>query len=437
MNSPSYRQFLAYFVPLALQTIAQSLTYPLVTMVASRGEGGPLNLAGLAQSQTVSGVFWTLGVGLVTAGMLFGKTREGLARCVRINNGIILAVVGIYGILILPPVAHFLFGRMLGLPPLIEKPAYTTFIASLPLMVLFFLRNPYQIVLFNSNATGRAFGATMGRILLTLVLSPLLCALDAVGPIWAVFCLTLPVALELILSRALALPFMKKIEQDARRPPAYLEILVFALTLSVGVFFLSLSGFMLGAFIARTANPEHMLTVYYMVLGIVGPLAVGATRIQALLITYYGQAEQVNRKLRRFTLAVGVIMGMLPLVLLLPGIMEFYYVDLQKLDPADMPLVRNVAWALVFFPCAVALRAYSEGKAAWLKKPVTVLTGHAVYLAVVAVVAFFALNAGMPGHLLGALALLLANLAAAGMILFSLHWEQRGDVPVPAMSLDE
>ncbi len=432
----SYRRFLAYFVPLALQGIAQSLTYPLVAMVASRGPGGPLNLAGLAQSQTICGVLWTLGVGLITAGMVFGKTREGFARCVRINNAILLAMVGVYGILMLPPVSHFLFGRLLGLPPLIEQPARVTFLVSLPLMILFFLRNPYHIAMFNNNATGRAFGATVGRILLTLLLSPLFCALDAVGPIWAVVCLTLPVALELIMSRILALPYIRKIEYGSGTPPGYTEILVFALTLSVGGLFLSLSGFMVGAFMARAADPEHMLPVYYMVLGVVGPVASGAMRLQALTITYFGQSERINRGLFKFSLAAGMVMGVLPLFLLLPGMVEWYYVGLQKLDPVDLPLIHSTAWLLVLFPFTVALRAYSEGKAAWFKKPVTVLTGQAVFLAVVAVTAFFFLNVGMPGNLLGALSLLLANLAAAGMILFSLHWERRGGLPVPSVKVE-
>ncbi len=432
----SYRRFLAYFVPLALQGVAQSLTYPLVAMVASRGPGGPLNLAGLAQSQTVFGVLWTLGIGLITAGMVFGKTREGFARCVRINNIILLALVGIYGILMLPPVSHFLFGRLLGLPLLIEQPAKVTFMASLPLTVLFFLRNPYHIAMFNNNATGRAFGATLGRILLTLLLAPLFCAFNAVGPIWAVVCLTLPVALEVIMSRILALPYIRRLECGSGTLPGYTEILVFALTLSVGGLFLSLSGVMVGAFIARAANPEHMLPVFYMVLGVVGPMASGAMRLQALTITYYGQSERLNRQLFKFSLAVGMVMGVLPLLLLLPGLVEWYYVTLQKLDPVDLPLIHSTAWLLVLVPFAVALRAFSEGKAAWCKKPVTVLTGQAVYLAVVAVTAFFVLNAGMSGNLLGALSLLLANLAAAGMILFSLHWERRGGLPVPPVEVE-
>lgn len=433
-DSP-YRHFMAYFVPLALQSMAQSLTYPLVAMIASRGPGGPLNMAGMAQANAVFGVLWTLGVGLLTTGMVYGQTKAGFARCVRINNGIILASSGIYLVLMLPPVSHWMFHGLLGLPASIERPATLAFMAALPLTVLFFLRSPYQIALYNNRATGRAFGATLGRIGVTLVLSPVFCALNAVGPVWATVCMTLGVAVELIMSRYFALPFLKRFPSKPELSPHYAEIIVFTLTLTVGALFLSLSGFMIGAFIARAPNPEHMLPVFYLAMGVAGPVASGATRLQALVITSYGSSSKRNAQLVKFSVVMGLVLGCLPLVFILPGLIGGYYVMLQKLDPGDLPLVRMTAWALVLFPFTMALRAYSEGKAAWFKKPVTVLTGQAVYLAMVAVLAFFALNLGVPGHLLGAGAISLANLAAAGIILFSLRWEQRGDLPVPPMEL--
>ena len=44
------------------------------------------------------------------------------------------------------------------------------------------------------------------RIILTALLSPLFCVLGLVGPIWAVVCLTIPVALEALVSGVLAAP---------------------------------------------------------------------------------------------------------------------------------------------------------------------------------------------------------------------------------------
>jgi hypothetical protein len=38
-----FKNILLFFIPLAVQSLSQGLTYPLVAVVASRAEGGPLN----------------------------------------------------------------------------------------------------------------------------------------------------------------------------------------------------------------------------------------------------------------------------------------------------------------------------------------------------------------------------------------------------------
>lgn len=78
--SPRSRAMWFFSIPPALQATARVLPYPLVTMVASRDAGGPLNLAGLAQSQIVMFLIGTLGAGLVTTGMVLGRTRSGFGK---------------------------------------------------------------------------------------------------------------------------------------------------------------------------------------------------------------------------------------------------------------------------------------------------------------------------------------------------------------------
>src|ERR1700690_4265665 len=89
--APSYRRLTAFFIPLALQSASQSLTYPLVAMVASHGPGGTLNLAGVAQSNIVMFLVGAVGAGLVTAGMVYGKSRLGFSRFFAVNN--LIAVI--------------------------------------------------------------------------------------------------------------------------------------------------------------------------------------------------------------------------------------------------------------------------------------------------------------------------------------------------------
>jgi hypothetical protein len=410
--SPTLRTLTGFFIPLAIQAASQALSYPLVAMVASRGPGGTVNLAGLAQSNTVMFFLGMFAISSVTTGMVFAKTREGYQkfRLMVVATG--LVVIAIQAGLSIPTVSHLLFGQFIGLPPSIEEPAHITLMACIPLQFIFFFRIPYFVVMYVGKATGKASMATIARIILTALLSSLFCALGLVGPIWAVVCLTIPVAVEALVSGILAAPFIKALEPCRTSPPSVREIFIFNLPLSVGGYFLSASAIILAAFIARTPEPDRILPVYYLALGLVNPMAFAATRIQTIVIVFPPKSQQ-DRLTLRFGLAAGAILGMLPLIFTLPGLAEFYYVKLQNLDPRDLNLVRMTAISLIFFPISVALRAQSEGLAAWLKKPTTVLTGHALFLTTITVTGFTLLKLGTPGQVIGAIGLTLGSLASS------------------------
>jgi hypothetical protein len=117
-------------------------------------------------------------------------------------------------------------------------------------------------------AAGRASMATMMRVIITALLAPLFCLLGAVGPLWAIVCLTLPVILEVSASALLAAPYIKKLEPSNDPPPLKKELIRFNLPLSISGYFLALSAMVLGAFIARAADPERMLPAYYLALAL-------------------------------------------------------------------------------------------------------------------------------------------------------------------------
>ena len=418
-----------FFVPLAIQASSQALCYPLVAMVASRGPGGPLNLAGLAQANIVMFFFGMFALSYVTTGMVFAKTREGYRkfRLVTLLTGVVVIII--QAILCTPPLAHFIFGKIIGLPPSIEQPARTTFLVSIPLQFLFFLRIPNFVVMYIGKATGMASLATIGRIALTALLSPVFCNFGLVGPVWAVVCLTIPVAVEVLVSRIFATPFLKSLESAREKPPRAREIFLFNLPLSVGGYFLSVSAIILAGFIARAPDPGRILPVYYLALGLANPMAFAATRIQTIVLAFPPQSASDRRTLR-FALAAGFILGLVPLIFSLPGLIELYYVTLQKLNPQDLQLVRLTAVSLIFFPFAVAIRAQSEGLAAWQKKPVAVLTGHAFFMATIIATGFSLLKFGVPGHLIGPTGLTLGSLMSSAAMRLFLEKAKEGPVPV-------
>jgi hypothetical protein len=372
----------------------------------------------------------TLGFGLITTGMVHGRTREGFRRFHLLTLRLGLVVILLQALLCLPAVAHLLFGRIIGLPPAIESPATLTLAVSLPLQFLFFLRIPYQVAMYNALAAARASMATMLRIGLTAVLAPLCCLAGWVGPLWAVACLTLPVALEVGASAVLAKPFIAAIAPGRAPPASKRQMFWFNLPISIGGYLLSLSAIMLGAFVARAPNPERMLPVYYLALGLATPLAYGATRVQEVVLAF-PPASPTDHRTLCFALRAGTVMGLLPLLMILPGLIDLYYVRLQNLPPPDLPFLRATAAALAVYPLSVAVRAQGEGLAGAARKPLTVIAGQAVFLATVALSGGVFLVMGLGGNLIGPLGLVLGNLGSTATLRLLLRWTVKPDHPAP------
>jgi hypothetical protein len=398
-------------------------------MVASRGPGGPLNLAGLAQAVTVMFFLGMIAISSVTTGMVYAKTREGYQKFRKVTLLTATGIIAVQAILSIPVLSHLLFGRLIGLPPSIEQPASVAFMISIPLQFLFFMRLPYFVVMYLGKATGNASLATIVRILLTAMLSLLFCTLELVGQIWAVVCLTIPVAMEVLISRIFATPLLKSLESCPENPPGAMEIFKFNLPLSVGGYFLSASAVILAAFIARTPDPDRILPVYYLALGLANPVAFAATRIQTIVLAFPPQSAK-DRRTFRFCLGAGAVLGILPLIFILPGPAEFYFVKLQKLGAQDLPLVRLTAISLICFPLSVAIRAQSEGLAAWSKKPITVLTGHAMFMVTIIATGFVLLFLGTPGYLIGPVGLTLGSLASSVTMRIVLDRGEESALPV-------
>ncbi|MFO7708517.1 MAG: hypothetical protein R6V84_10125 [Desulfobacterales bacterium] len=418
--TPGARRLTRLFIPLAVQAASQSLCYPLVAMVATRGPNGPLDLAGLAQANTVLFFLGMFAISLVPTGMVYARTREGYRRFYRLTLGIGALASAVQSMLCIPAVSHLLFGRIIGLPPAIEASAAIGLIASIPLQMIFFSRIPYFVAMYVGRATGIASIATIGRVVFTAMLSPVFCYFGAVGPVWAVVALTLPVGLETLASWHFSRRFIRGLPGGEEEPPGVRDILRFNLPLTVGGYFLSLATIAVAAFIARAPDPEIVLPAYYLALGLANPVAFAATRIQTLVLMF-APTQSVRQSILRFSIGAGLILGILPLIFILPGPAELYYVRLQNLDPRHLWVVRQTAAALVLFPLAVALRAHIEGVAACLRRSVSVLIGHAALLATISVCGLTALALNLPGYLIGAFCLSLGSAASSATMRLSLR----------------
>ncbi|MFZ1983287.1 MAG: hypothetical protein WAU91_02670, partial [Desulfatitalea sp.] len=195
-------------------------------------------------------------------------------------------------------------------------------------------------------------------------------------------------------------------------------------------YLLSLSGILLGGFIARAADPERMLPAYYLALGLATPVAFGATRLQEVVLSFHPPQSKERRTLV-FALVAGAVLGLLPLLFILPGLAEFYYVRLQNLAPVDLPIVGMTALGLVAFPLTVAVRAQGEGLAGVARKPMTVIAGQAAFLTTVLITSALSLRLGAAGNWIGPIALCLGNLASTTVARLLLGRLKGHDRPVP------
>lgn len=419
-----YNNISYYFIPLAIQAISQSFTYPLVAIVATQGEGGPLNFAGLMQGINIMNIMGMLGSGLITTGMVFGKSKEGYEsfRKLTIILGFIVCFLQL--LLVVPAIAHFVLGTLLNLPEQIEKAAYKTVLVSIPLQILFFIRNPYTVVLYNHKATTKASIPSFARIFLTAIMAKLFVTIGLVGPSWAMVCIGVPVALETALYKYFATPYIKNLQPSNIETPKKMDMFLFNIPLSISTVLVFFTTFLMAAYIARAPNSVQMLPIYYLALGLVSPMNFAASKIQPIVILF---ADETKGQfiLPKYSLYAGIVLGAIPLLFLFPWTSQLYYVNIQNLNPEDLPLVKETALLLFFVPIAVALRAYTEGLAAYLKKNTTYITGQAIYLSTAAVIGFFALNLGLSGNLIGGVGLIFANLASAATMRLSLFWDKQ------------
>jgi hypothetical protein len=430
--APTYRTLTGYFIPLALQAASQSLTYPLVAMVASHGPGGTLNFAGVAQSNTMMFMTGAIGAGLVTSGMVYGRSRLGFARFVAVNNLMTLLTALVQAAICIPPLGHAVFGGMLGLPASIEEPARQAFPLTILLNLLFFARNPYQVLLFNNAASGLASTATFARIGLTLALSPVFVSLGLVGPRWAMIAQAIPVGIEVLVSRHYSRPFASVFAESDEGVPNARAILCFNLPLSLGGFLMTVAGTMLGAVIARAGQPERMLPAYYLAVGVANPMAYAATRMQNVVLCFPPRSPDDGLTFR-FAIRAGALVSFIPLLFLLPGLSHWYYVSVQRLAQTDLPLVYGSALLLVGFPFTAGLRSHREGLAALARKTSSILAGNIAFVAALAITAPAFLALKISGNFIGPIALVLANLAGLGALTLLQTLPER---PGPAKVID-
>jgi hypothetical protein len=396
-----------FYVPLIIQSASQSLTYPLVASIVSHGENGVLGLAAFAQGQALMFVISACGGGLLTTGMVFARSKEGFTLFKKLNFLMTIALLIIQACACLPAIHPIIFQSILGLKDPMSGIAREVLFLCLPMQLFFFLRTPALIALYNARASSVANWATLCRIVLTALLAPVFIRYGLVGYRMGLLAMTLPVFLEMVLAQVLAQPYIRKLAPSTERVASLRSQLLFTIPISFGGILLALSGFMVGAFIARSPGAERMLAIHYVTMGIVNPVSYAAIRMQAVVLAF-PPADRRGHHLFRYAIAAGLVLMILPLLGQIPWIAGWYFGTIQNLPAQDIPFAMRAMLTISILPIIQTIRGHAEGLAAWMKRPNAILAGQAVYLATIVCSLFVCLSIGVPGYLMGVISYLLA-----------------------------
>lgn len=401
-----------FFVPLCIQAMSQSLTYPLVGIIVSHGRLGAAEFAAFAQGLLVMFLIGTTGYGLITTGMVFAKDRIGHLRFTRVNFLLMGLQAALQGLLAMPGIAPFVFGNCLGLTGEQLEIARWSMLCALPAQVGFMLRNVPQVILYNEHKTAIANTATILRILITAALAPGFYACGLVGWGWGCVCLSLPVFFEAGLMALRARPYVRALPLKRRGEAkvTVAKLFLFNIPLSLGGFLLIFAVFMLNAIINRSENGAAMLAIHLVAMGLVNPLSYGALRNQAVAIGF-PQRSLRDQRTFLFALASGLCLSAILFLLQIPTISAWYFGSVQNLQSWQLPLARNALWVAIPFLVLQALRGHAEGLAAYRRRPNAVLSGQAVFFGILVVVLVALFHFRCPGYLMGISALTVASAA--------------------------
>ena len=396
-----------FYVPLLLQAVSQSLTYPLMAAIVSHGANGVKDYTAFALGQTVMFMIGALGGGLITTGMVFGRDRVGFHNFKRLNIWMAAAMTVLQLLVCLPGIDRFVFHVMLGLPDPLWPVARNTLMMGQVMQIGFFLRNVPFVALYNARNSAAANMATIFRILLTALLSPVFVWLGWVGPRWGVVAMTGPVLLEMALAYRFALPYIRQLPEGEPGSARLRAQLAFTLPLSFGGFLLATAPSMIGIFIGHSADSVQMYAIHIVTIGLANPVGFAALRMQSVVIAYPPRFRG-DTAVFRFGLFSGILLA-LPLFLLqIPFISDWYFVRVQNLAPERLGLARQVMLLFTLLPIFQSMRGYAEGLAACFRRPNAILAGQAMNLASLVCTLAITLHIGMRGCFMGVTSVVVA-----------------------------
>ena len=427
-----------FYLPLMLQAFSQSLTYPLVAGIVTHGPDGVDALTAFSQGQAVMFMIGAFGGGLITTGLVFARTWYGYLSFRRLNALMMGVLLAVQCVAAMPPFAGWIFRGFFAMPPNLAETARFTLLAGVVMNGAFFLRNVPMVVLFSNYDSAKANNATFLRIGVTLACAAIFPCIGWTGVRWGIAAFTFGVLTEYVATWAWARPYVARMRRShlsmpGRDTPGAGEVLSltleqfrFTLPLSLGGFLLMLSPLIVAAFVGRSAAAADMLAIHYVTLGVANPVAYAAMRMQTVAIQFPPE-RRGDRRLLAYALAVGAVLGLVPLLFSTPAVGNWYFGTYQNVPPRILGTSR-LAVGIYSLICMIqAVRGRIEGLAAKFRRPTAVMAGQIAYTASLFIALAVLLPLGVPGWAMAVAAIFVAPVAAAATIYAALAVGARRD----------
>jgi len=408
-----------FYIPLLLQAFSQSLTYPLVASIVTHGPWGVDTLTPFAQGQTIMFMIGSLSGGLVTVGMVHARNRKGYETFKRLNAALMAVLLSVQILASIPSIGNWIFTSLLSLPPHLTGVARQTLLWGVVMHAFFFLRNVPLVALLNERASFEANIATCLRIVLTASLAPLFISLGWTGAGWGLVAMTAGCFTELVMSWWFARPFVRRLRTDGDSASIF-EQFKFSVPLSLGAFMLASAPFMVAAFVSRSVDGVSMLAIHFVTMGLAAPVCFAALRMQTVAIQFPPEYDG-DRRVVRFAACVGAALGIIPLLVAIPAVSNWYFGTVQNMQAEGVARAQIVIALFALWPIVQSLRGHAEGIAAYIKRPNIVLMSQAGYQLALSAGLAITLAAGLPGWLMGVTSILAASLAALGVLRLALR----------------
>jgi hypothetical protein len=190
--SPSMREILRFYIPLALTSIIGFVVTPMLAFFMGRAPESVASLAILPVVDSFVFMFRSFGFSYQEVGIaLLGEGNKNFRVVRRVGLGVAIATTAVLAIVALTPISEIVFGSVYGLVPLLADMAVLPTVILVPLPALAVVYSVQRAVLINSRKNVVVAWSTIAEIVaIAMVMIVMTSFTGVIGAIAAAIAMT-------------------------------------------------------------------------------------------------------------------------------------------------------------------------------------------------------------------------------------------------------